>query len=247
MAAGSTRWRSARTTPGWPPAATTSWPGSSTRPPGRKLPGWFTLAWCTRWRSARMAPGWSPAADATIARSSMRPLGRSWPGWSLATPPARVFDVLPGEDGPAVHAARSPRWRLARVPRGHRQRLRPRPGSSTWRPGGRRPAWSTAAQMHAVAFSLDGAWVVTGSEDPRPGSSTSFHREEQAPLEPRRPGTRGGIRARTAPGWPPAADHRLGPGPRPGHRGEAGPAGPRRRGHRGGVQPGRRLGGHRQH
>ena len=56
------RWHSAGMAPGWPPAATTSRPGSSTRPPGRSWPGWTTTARSPRWRSARTAPGWSPAA-----------------------------------------------------------------------------------------------------------------------------------------------------------------------------------------
>ena len=180
-------WRSARTAPGWPPAAPTRAPGSGTRPAGRSCSKSATTSGLRRWRSARTAPAWPPAAPTRAPGSGTRPAGRSCSksattsgyeavafspdGTRLATgssdKSARVWDAASGQK---LLEVRHDKWveAVAFSPDGTRLAT----GSSdksarVWDAASgqkllevRQDDW-----VRAVAFSPDGARLATGGDD----------------------------------------------------------------------------------
>ena len=141
-----TRWRSARTAPGWPPAATIGSARVFDAATGAEIwPAWTTTAACSRWRSAPTAPGWPPAATMAARGCSTRR-----PGPRLPPGPRR-----PGERG-GVQPRRRPgsyrqRGRSARV-------FDAASGAEISR-------LDHDGSVDPVAFSPDGARVATGSAD----------------------------------------------------------------------------------
>ena len=222
---GVVRWRSARTGPGSPPAASMAARGYSTRLPACRSPAWTTTRACTRWCSARTGPGWPPAATMAARGYSTRPPARRSPAWTTA--------------------AGSMRWRSARTG----------PGSPPAAPIGSARVFDAAtgaqiarldhgSRVHAVAFSPDGTRIATGSGDERRGCSTRPPARRSPALD-HGGGERGGVQ----PGRDPDRHRQLigsGAGIRRGYRRADRPRGPRQGRECGGVQPGRDPDRHRQ-
>ena len=223
-----TRWRSARTAPGWPPAAAI----------GR----------------ARV---FDAATGAELARldhdGPVYAVAFSPDGTRVATGSgdgrARVFDAATGaelarldHDGPVNAVAFSPDGTRVATGSADRQRagVRRRDRGRAVPPGPRRPG---------VRGGVQPGRHPGGHRQRRRRSARVFDAAtgaELCPPGPRRPGERGGVQ----PGRHPGGHRQRRPGQRAGvrrrDRRRAVPPGPRRPGERGGVQPGRHPGGHRQ-
>ena len=201
------RWRSARTAPGSPPAASTARRGCSTPRPAPSWPASTTTTRCTRWRSARTAPGWPPAASTARRGCSMPRRGPSWPA---STTTVTVNTVAFSPDGTRVATGSDDR--SARVfdaaTGGRAGPPRPRPLRVC---GGVQPGWHPGGHRQRRPF---GAGVRCRD------------RRRAGPPRPRRPGARGGVQPGRHPGGH-RQRRRIGAGVRCRDRGRAGPPRPR--------------------
>ena len=183
---GSARWRSARTAPGWPPAAGRSarvWDAAT----GQELLGSGPRRrGDARWRSARTAPGWPPAAGWQRPGVGTRPRAGNCPSCD--------------HDGEGLSGGVQP----GRHPAGHRAATDGRAGVGRGHRAETGPAATTTARVRAVAFSPDGTRLATGSDDEGPGCGTRPPGSGTGPDATTTTRSRRWRSARTAPGWPSA-------------------------------------------